>query len=158
MQWCASNHPVCLSERSREPMMHIGACPIYCRVHCWVDRKLGLCRLISVQPLIRSTIRAFFRSSALCGFDVLCCLYWHSFYQTDNSTLWWMVVKVNWLRLYQQCRRAVFWARYCSSCTLRSFFPFWKISWSVMLMSPLWPFPGTRVTVAVVWWDEIECE
>ena len=25
-------------------------------------------------------------------------------------------------------RRAVFWARYCSSHTLRSFFPFWKIS------------------------------
>ena len=27
-----------------------------------------------------------------------------------------------------ECRRAVFWARYCSSCTFRSFFPFWKIS------------------------------
>ena len=25
-------------------------------------------------------------------------------------------------------RRAVFLARYCSSCTLRSLFPFWKIS------------------------------
>ena len=24
-----------------------------------------------------------------------------------------MVVEVNWLTLYQQCRRAVFWARYC---------------------------------------------
>ena len=44
----------------------------------------------------------------------------------------------NWLRLYQECWRAVCWARCCSSCTLRSFFPFWKISWSVMLMSPLW--------------------
>ena len=31
-------------------------------------------------------------------------------------------------KLVQECRRAVFWARYCSSCTLRSFFPFWKIS------------------------------
>ena len=29
---------------------------------------------------------------------------------------------------HQECRRAAFWARYCSSCTLRSFFPFWKIS------------------------------
>ena len=35
---------------------------------------------------------------------------------------------VNWLTLYQECHRAVFWARYCSSCTLWSFFPFWKIS------------------------------
>ena len=25
-------------------------------------------------------------------------------------------------------RRAVFWARYCFSCTLRGFFPFWKMS------------------------------
>ena len=50
----------------------------------------------------------------------------------------WMFVVVNWLMLYQECRRAVFWARYCSSCTLRSFFPFWKISWLVMLMIPLW--------------------
>ena len=25
-------------------------------------------------------------------------------------------------------RRAVFWARYCSSCILRSFFTFWKTS------------------------------
>ena len=43
---------------------------------------------------------------------------------TDHSTLWWMVVGVNWLTLYQECRSAVFWARYCSSCALRSFFPF----------------------------------
>ena len=27
---------------------------------------------------------------------------------------------------------------YCSSCPLRSFFPFWKIGWSVMPMTPLW--------------------
>ena len=77
-------------------------------------------------------------SSALWVLEVLSCLYWQSFYQTDHSKLWWMVVEVNWLMLYQECRREVFWARYCSSCTLRSFFPFWKISWSVMLMTPLW--------------------
>ena len=59
-------------------------------------------------------------------------------YQIDHSKLWWVVVEVNWLMLYQECRRAVFWARYCSSCTRQSFFLFWKISWSVMLMTPLW--------------------
>ena len=37
----------------------------------------------------------------------------------------------------QECRMAVFRARNCSSCTLRRFFPFWKMSLSVMLMSPL---------------------
>ena len=50
------------------------------------------------------------------------------FYQTDHSKLWWMVVEVNWLTLYQEYHREVFWVRYCSSCTLWSFFPFWKIS------------------------------
>ena len=59
------------------------------------------------------------------------CLYRHSFRQTDHSTLWWMVVGVNWLTLCQVCCRAVFWARYCSACTLQSFFLFCKISVSV---------------------------
>ena len=35
------------------------------------------------------------------------------------------------------CRRSVFWACYCSSCTLRSFLKKCKISGSVMLMTPL---------------------
>ena len=33
-----------------------------------------------------------------------------------------VVVGVHWFTLYQQCRRAVFCARYCSSCTLWTFF------------------------------------
>ena len=34
-------------------------------------------------------------------------------------------------------------------CSLRSFFTFWKISWSVMLMTPLYvQSPGVRVAVA----------
>ena len=88
--------------------------------------------------LIGSTIWVFSVSSVLWVLEVLSSLYWHSFYQTDHSTLWWMVVEVIWLTLYLECRRAVFWARYCSSYTLRIFFPFWKICWSVILMSPLW--------------------
>ena len=35
---------------------------------------------------------------------------------------------LNWLMLCQECRRVVFRACYCSSYTLRSFFPFVKIS------------------------------
>ena len=30
------------------------------------------------------------------------------FLKTDHCTLWWMVVGVNWLTLYQESRRAVF--------------------------------------------------
>ena len=53
--------------------------------------------------------------------EVLSCLYWR-FYQADHSTLWWMVVGVNWLTLCHEYRRAVFWASYCSSCTPQNFF------------------------------------
>ena len=63
-----------------------------------------------------------------------------------------MVVEVNWLTLYQECRRAVFWARYCSSCTLQSFFSILEnklIGYAddSTLMAVV-PFPGVRVAVA----------
>ena len=51
------------------------ACPILCRVHWRVGRRHGSCRLTSVQPLIGSTIWAFFISSALWVLEVLSCLY-----------------------------------------------------------------------------------
>ena len=50
--------------------------PIHCRVHLRVGRRLGSCRLISMQPLIGSTISAFTISSALWVFEVQCRLYW----------------------------------------------------------------------------------
>ena len=100
-----------------------------------------------VQPLIVSTIKAFSIRSSLLVLEVLCYRYWQSLYQTDHSTLWRMVVGVNWLTLCQDCRREVFLAHYCSSCTLRRFFPFGKINWSVMLMTPLW-WPSSK-------WDSL---
>ena len=57
------------------PVMHFCAFPIHCRVHWRVGRKLGSCRLISVKPLIGSTIWAFSISSALWVLEVLSCLY-----------------------------------------------------------------------------------
>ena len=53
-------------------------------------------------------------------------IFFHSFYETDHSKLWLMVVEVNWLTLYQECRRAVFLARFCSTCTRRAFSHFGK--------------------------------
>ena len=47
--------------------------------------------------------------------------------QTDQGSLGWMVVKVNWLRCFRSAtasHRSIFWARYCSYCILWSFFPF----------------------------------
>ena len=72
--------------------------------------------------LIGSTISEFSISSVLWVLEVLCLLYWHIFYQIDLNTFY-------WLTSCQQCRRGVFWVRYCSSRTPWSFFPFWRISW-----------------------------
>ena len=82
---------------------------------------------------------------------ITCCDRFDSFCQIDHSTLWWMVVGVNWLMLFQESS-AVFCARYCSFCTLRSFFSILEnklIGYAddSTLMAVV-PSPGNRVTVA----------
>ena len=62
-----------------EPVIYQCACPIHCKVHWRVDRRLGSCRLIPAQPLIGLTIREFSISSALSVLEIVCCLYFHSF-------------------------------------------------------------------------------
>ena len=73
------------------------------------------------------------------------------FLLNDHSTLWWMFVGVNWLMLFQECRRAVFWAHCCSFCTLWSFFNLENTligyADNSSLISVV-PSPGIRVTVA----------
>ena len=91
---------------------------------------------ISDGPLFFSY--GFSISLDLRALEVLCCPYWHSFYQTDHSSLWWIVVGANLLMLCQECAGSASGAIYCSSCTLQCFFAFWKISWLVTLMTPLW--------------------
>ena len=49
--------------------------PIHCEVHWREGTMLRLCRLISVLPLIGSTIRAYSIGSAVWILDVMCCLY-----------------------------------------------------------------------------------
>ena len=49
------------------PVMNFCACPIHCKVHSRAGRRLGLCRLISVQPLIGLTISAFSILYRLCA-------------------------------------------------------------------------------------------
>ena len=118
-------------------LMHFCARPIHCKDNWRASRRLGSYRLISVQTLIRSTIRGFTISSVLWVLEVRCCLHWHSFYQIDHSMWWWTLVEVNWLTSCQEYRRVLFGAHYSFSCTHRTIFPFWKISWSVMPMTPL---------------------
>ena len=57
------------------PVMHFCAFPTHYKVHWRVGRRLGFCRLISVQLLIGRTIREFSTSSVLWVLEVLCCLY-----------------------------------------------------------------------------------
>ena len=63
-----------------------------------------------------------------------------------------MVVEVNWLMLYQEYHRAVFWARYCSSCTRQNFFSILEnklIGYADdSTLTAVVPSPGIRVAVA----------
>ena len=82
------------------PVMHFCVCHIYYRVHWRMGSRPGLCRSTSALLLIGSTIREFSISSALWVLEVLCCLYWHSSYLIDHTSMfWWMDVAVNWSTL-----------------------------------------------------------
>ena len=100
--------------------------PIHSRVHWRVGRRLESWKLTSVQPLIGLTIWVFSISSALWVLEVLSCLYWHSFYQTDHSKLWWMVVEVNWLRCFRSATRQCFGPIIVPPVHILAFFHFGK--------------------------------
>ena len=139
------------------PVMCFSVCHIHCRVHWRVGRRPGLCRSTSVLLLIRSTIREFSIGSALWVSEVLCCLYRHSSYLIDHSLFRGMdklcsvgiggsvlSILTQFLSNRSQqvmvdgCRNKLVnvsgvpqgsvLGPSCSSCTRRSFFPFWKIS------------------------------
>ena len=63
-----------------------------------------------------------------------------------------MVVGVNWLTLYHECHRAVFWARYCSSKYTSELFSILEnklIGYAdVSTLMAVVPLPGVRVAVA----------
>ena len=121
-------------------------------------QEARIVRLISAQPLIGSTIREFCISSVMWVLEVLCCLYWHSFYQIDHSMLWLTVVGVNWLTSCQECRRAAFWAHYCSSYTPLSLFSILEnklIGYADdSTLIAVVPSPGLRVVVA----ESLSCD
>ena len=70
-------------------------------------QEARLRKLILLQPLLGSIHGVFSISSALWVLEVVCCLDWHSFFQTSHGTLWWMVIWVNWLTLCQGCQGSV---------------------------------------------------
>ena len=117
-----------------------------------VVRRLGLCRLTSTQPLIGSTTREFFISSALWVLEVYCVVYLDTVSVKSMTARYGMqLFQVNWLTMRRECRKTVFWSRYCTSCTPLSFFPYWRISLLVMPISPnliaVLPSAGVRVAV-----------
>ena len=85
-----------------------------------VGRRLGSCRLTSVQPLIGLTIWAFFISSALWALDVLSILTQFLINQSQQVMVDGCRSKL--VNVVSGVSLAVFWAHYSSSCTRRSFF------------------------------------
>ena len=81
---------------------------------------------------------------------ILLCYIDTVFHQIVHSTLWWTLV--NLLTSNQQCRRAVFWARYCCSYTTRSFFSIMEnrlIGYADdSTVIAVVPFPGIIVAMA----------
>ena len=76
-------------------VLHDCACPIHWKVYWrvagieyragWVHRAFDR---INHQGIL-------YNWSVLGALKVLCCLFWYSFYQINQSTLWWMVVGLN---------------------------------------------------------------
>ena len=54
-----------------DPVMHFWERTLHCKVHWRMGRRLGSCGLISVKPLIGSTIRELSISSVLWVLEVL---------------------------------------------------------------------------------------
>ena len=112
----------------------LSECPLHCKVHCRVCRRLGPYRTISVPNFIGLTIRAFSINSVDIGGFVLSIL---TQFLSNRSHH----VVVDGCTINQagySCVRSV--AGKCfgqvifSPVHFWSFFPFWKISSSVMLM------------------------
>ena len=105
--------------------MHFCACPIHFKVH-WREEAIGSCRLIS--PLIRSVIRKFSISSALWALSIM------TQYVSNRSQYVMMDdCRSNWRRCITSAAGQCFGNLINGSiCISRSYFPFWRISWSVM--------------------------
>ena len=77
----------CHNECSHEQVPQWVQSTSSCRNEC--SHEAMITRFNSPQAFIGSTIREFSVGSALLVLEVVCCLYWHSFYQTDGSTHCW---------------------------------------------------------------------
>ena len=118
-------------------LMHFCACPIQCKVHWRVDRRLGWSRLISVQPLIWLTIRVFSIGSALWVLEVLCCLYWQ-FLSNRSQQVMVDGCRSKLVDVVSGEQQGSILGMLLFLLYTSELFTFWKISWSIMLMTPLW--------------------
>ena len=90
-QWSASNHPVYLLERS-------GTCDALLHVSHTLQSALESgqeARIVQIDfsaAFSRVNLLGILYKLFSVGIGGLSCLYRHSFYQTDHSKLWWMVV------------------------------------------------------------------
>ena len=106
--------------------MHFCVCPIHFKVHWRVGWRLAFDR-VNHRGILYKLCSVGIGGSML---SVLT-----QFLSNRSQHVLVDGCRINWLRWCQEGRRAVFWASYCSSCTPRSFFPFCRISLSVMPMT-----------------------
>ena len=121
MQWCAFNHPVCLSERSVYlwcRFVHV-ACTPKCLGE-WHEARIV--QIVFSTAIDRVNNQGIHYKLCSVGIGVSVLFYWQSFYQIDHNMLWWTCRSklVNVVSGVPQ----LFWARYCSSCTPRTFLHF----------------------------------
>ena len=111
--------------------------PIHCRVYWRVGRRLGSCRLTSVQPLIGSTVWVFSISSALWVLEVLACLL-TQFLSNRSQQLMVDGCRSKLVNVVSGVLQGSVFGPSMFLMYTSELFPFWKISWSVKLMTPLW--------------------
>ena len=135
-QWSVSNHQVCYQKG-------LGTCDALLCVSHTLQSVLGNGQEARIMKLDFSTAvdkvnrQGLFKLCSVgIGGSVLTIL--TQFLSSRSQHVMVDIFGVNWLTLCQECRRAFFWVRYCPACTPWRFFQFWKISWSVIPMTPLW--------------------
>ena len=118
--------------------MQIVFAPVHFRAFFILENKLtGYADDSTLMAVVSSPgVRVALVESLICDLGVMVTLWW----MHEHCLIRGVIVDGCYSKLVNVVSgvpQAVFRARHCSSCILRSCFPFWKISRSVMLMTKL---------------------
>ena len=126
-QWCASNHQFAYRKGlgTRDALLCISHT---LQSALESEQEARIVQINFSAAFDRVNHKGFLYKLCSVVLEVLCCLCSHSFCQIDHCTLWWMGCRSKLVNVMSGVRQGSVWTNYCSSCTLRRFFPFWKIS------------------------------